>query len=38
MKSDNVIEIKSKDFAIRVIKLARYLHEDKKEFIISKQQ
>ena len=34
---DNVVYIKSKQFAIRVVNLYRYLIENKKEFIISKQ-
>ncbi len=33
----NVIEDKSFDFAIRIVKLNRYLNEQKKEFILSKQ-
>lgn len=37
MKENNVIVDKSKAFAIRIIKLYRYLCDDKKEFILSKQ-
>ena len=36
MKRDNVIKIKSFDFALRIIKLYKFLKE-KKEFILSKQ-
>lgn len=34
---DNVIKIKSFDFAIRIIKLYKYLSEGKREYILSKQ-
>ena len=37
MKKDNVIVDKSKSFALRVIKLYKYLCEEKKEYVISKQ-
>ena len=37
MKKDNVIVDKSKTFALRVIKLYRYLCDTKKEYILSKQ-
>ncbi|MDR1603604.1 MAG: four helix bundle protein [Gracilibacteraceae bacterium] len=37
MKNDNVIEIKSKAFAIRIVRLYQYLSEQKKEFILSRQ-
>jgi four helix bundle protein len=37
MKSENPIQIKSYQFALRVIKLYKYLIEEKKEFILSKQ-
>lgn len=37
MKTDNVIVEKSKRFAIRVVKLYRYLAERKKEFVLAKQ-
>ena len=35
--SDNVIEKKSFSFAIRIVKLHKYLTTDKKEHILSKQ-
>lgn len=34
---DNIVKIKSFDFAIRIVKLYQYLCTDKKEFILSKQ-
>ena len=34
---DNIIETKSFDFAIRIVKLSKHLSEDKGERIISKQ-
>ena len=34
---DNVIYKLSKSFALRIIKLYKYLYNDKKEFVISKQ-
>ena len=37
MKEDNTIQIISKAFALRIIKLYQYLREEKGEFIISKQ-
>jgi len=37
MRSDNQIQIKSYDFAIRIVKLYKYLSEKKKEFILAKQ-
>lgn len=37
MKSDNIIQQKSYAFAIRIVKLYRYLYDEKKEFILSKQ-
>ena len=37
MKADNQIVLDSKAFAIRIIKLYKYLSEGKKEFVISKQ-
>ena len=37
MKADNQIVLDSKAFAIRIIKLYKYLAEEKKEFVISKQ-
>jgi four helix bundle protein len=37
MKSDNQIQIKSYSFALRIVKLYRFLVEEKKEFVLSKQ-
>ena len=37
MKKDNIIQIKSYDFAIRIVKLYKYLSQEKKEFVLSKQ-
>lgn len=37
MKTDNIIVDKSKFFALRIIKLYKYLCEEKKEFVLSKQ-
>ena len=37
MKKDNVIQIKSYDFAVRVVKLYKHLSQEKKEFVLSKQ-
>ena len=37
MKTDNVIAKKSKSFAIRIVKLYKYLVDEKKEFVLSKQ-
>ena len=34
---NNVIVIKSKEFAIRIIKLYQYILREKKEFILSRQ-
>ncbi len=34
---ENVIVIKSKDFAIRIVKLSKYLNDNKKEYVLSKQ-
>ena len=35
--SDNIILDKSFEFAIRVVKLYKYLCDDKKEYVLSKQ-
>jgi len=35
--ADNVVFEKSKRFALRIIKLYKYLCSDKKEFVLSKQ-
>lgn len=37
MKTDNVIQIKSYDFALRIIKLNQFLVSEQKEFSISRQ-
>ena len=37
MKTDNIIVDKSKSFAVRVIRLYKYLCDEKKEFVLSKQ-
>jgi len=34
---ENVIEEKSKSFALRIIRLYKYLREKKKEYVLSKQ-
>lgn len=37
MKDDNVIQIKSYAFAVRIVKAYQFLSNDKKEFVLSKQ-
>ena len=37
MKKDNIIQIKTYDFAVRVVKLYKHLSQEKKEFVLSKQ-
>jgi four helix bundle protein len=37
MKTNNIIQEKSFDFAIKIIHLYNYLINDKKEFVMSKQ-
>lgn len=37
MRNDNIIETKSFDFAVRIVKLNQYLATDKKEYVFSKQ-
>ena len=37
MKTDNIIQQKSFAFAVRAVKLYKYLQEQKKEYILSKQ-
>ena len=37
MKNDNVIQIKSYDFAVRIVKVYQFLCNEKKEFVLSKQ-
>ena len=37
MKTDNVVQVKSYAFAIKIVATYRYLTEIKKEFVLSKQ-
>ena len=37
MKNDNVIQEKSFAFALRIVNLCKYLREEKKEYVLSKQ-
>ena len=37
MKSENIVQTKSYDFALRIIKVYKYLIQEKKEFVLSKQ-
>ena len=37
MKTDNVIQIKSFAFAIRIVNACKYLQNDKREYVLSKQ-
>ncbi len=37
MKQNNLIQEKSFNFALRIIKLSNYLRENKNEFVLSKQ-
>ena len=37
MNKENIIVIKSKAFALRIIELYRFLCENQKEYILSKQ-
>lgn len=37
MEKSNPIAIKSKHFAVRIVKLYKHLSENKKEYILSKQ-
>jgi four helix bundle protein len=37
MKSDNIVQAKSFDFAIRIVRVYQFLSEEKKEFVLSKQ-
>jgi four helix bundle protein len=37
MKSENIIQGKSFAFAVRIVKLYKFLCEEKKEFVLSKQ-
>ena len=36
-KRENIVKDKSFAFALRIVKLSRYLNEDKREFVLSKQ-
>jgi four helix bundle protein len=37
VKAENVLLAKSYDFAIRIVNLYKFLHQEKKDFIISRQ-
>ena len=37
MKKDNVVQMKSYTFAIRIVKVYKHLCEEKKEYVLSKQ-
>ena len=37
MKKDNIIQIKSYAFAVRIVKVYQFLSDEKKEFTLSKQ-
>lgn len=37
MRNDNIIVLKSKDFALRIIRLYVFLAESKREYVLSKQ-
>ena len=37
MKKDNIVQIKSYAFAVRIVKVYQYLCEEKKEYVLSKQ-
>jgi four helix bundle protein len=37
MAENNVVRDKSFQFALRIVKLSRYLKEEKKEYVLSKQ-
>ncbi len=37
MKNTNIIETKSFDFAVRIVKLYKYLTAEKKEYVLSRQ-
>ncbi|MDE7086906.1 MAG: four helix bundle protein, partial [Clostridia bacterium] len=37
MNEDNLIVSKSKEFALRIVKLYKFLCDDRKEFVMSKQ-
>jgi len=37
MKTDNVVREKSFSFALKIVDLYKYLHNEKKEFLLFKQ-
>lgn len=37
MSSDNIVVVKSKKFAVRIVRLYQYMCNEKKEYILSKQ-
>lgn len=37
MEKDNIVQIKSYAFAVRIVKVYQFLCEQKKEFVLSKQ-
>ncbi|MDQ1769485.1 four helix bundle protein [Labilibaculum sp. A4] len=37
MKKDNIVQQKSYQFAVRIVKTCKYLQQEKKEYILSKQ-
>ena len=37
MRKDNIVQEKSYNFALRIIKLYKYLTSEKKEFVLSRQ-
>lgn len=37
MKKDNVVQIKSYAFAVRIVNVFKFLSEEKKEYVLSKQ-
>jgi four helix bundle protein len=37
MKNDNVVQVKSYSFAIRIVEVYKYLISENKEFVLSKQ-
>jgi len=37
MKTENVVREKSFNFALKIVDFYKYLHDEKKEFVLSKQ-
>ena len=37
MKSESIIQMKSYNFSIRIVKLYQFLNQEKKEYVLSKQ-